>query len=291
MKKKATVEEIKARFDQDVERFSSLETGHSAIVDSLMMLDILTRAAAAVTPRAASLLDIGCGAGNYTLKMLSVLPNLDVTLVDLSRPMLDRAQERIRQATSGSVTAIQSDIRDLALAADQFDIILAGAVFHHLRTDDEWRAVFSNCFQALKPGGALWIADMVEHDTGSIQALMKERYGEYLAGLRDEHYRDHVFAYIDGEDTPRSLNFQLSLLRAVGFDAVEVLHKNTCFAAFWGNKKEIVERLTSNRSHTHIPFCLEQRITRPKSHSALPNTRPHYPPIISLDLPLRDRLY
>lgn len=234
---KSTVEQIRTRFDQDVERFSSLETGHSAIMDSLLMLDLLSKAAAAVTPRAVSLLDIGCGAGNYSLKMLSVLPDLHVTLVDLSQPMLDRALERIRPATRGSVSALQADIRDLSLGAEQFDIILAGAVFHHLRTDEEWRAVFRKCFLALKPGGALWIADMVEQATAPVQAFMWARYGEYLAGLRGEQYRDHVFAYIDGEDTPRPLVYQLDVLRAVGFAEVEVLHKNGCFAAFGGLKR------------------------------------------------------
>jgi tRNA (cmo5U34)-methyltransferase len=61
---------------------------------------------------------------------------------------------------------------------------------------------------------------------------MRRRYGEYLAGLRGEAYRDHVFAYVEKEDTPRPLAFQLDLLRQVGFSQVEVLHKNVCFAAF-----------------------------------------------------------
>jgi tRNA (cmo5U34)-methyltransferase len=50
--------------------------------------------------------------------------------------------------------------------------------------------------------------------------------------LKDEEYRDHVFAYVEKEDTPRPLVFQLDLLRQVGFSQVEVLHKNVCFAAF-----------------------------------------------------------
>jgi tRNA (cmo5U34)-methyltransferase len=233
---KSTVEQIRERFDQDVERFSSLETGHTAIIDSLLMLDTLTRAAAAVTPQAVSLLDIGCGAGNYTLKMLGVIPDLQVTLVDLSQPMLDRALERIRPATRGSVTAFQADIRDLPLPPEQFDMILAGAVFHHLRSDDEWRVVFRKCFLALKPGGAMWIADMIEHETAPVQALMWARYGVYLVNLGGEAYRDQVFAYIDREDTPRSLNYQLEVLRSAGFAEVEILHKNGCFAAFGGIK-------------------------------------------------------
>ena len=55
---------------------------------------------------------------------------------------------------------------------------------------------------------------------------------EYLTRLKDEAYRDHVFAYVEKEDTPRPLLFQLDLLRETGFAQVEVLHKNVCFAAF-----------------------------------------------------------
>jgi tRNA (cmo5U34)-methyltransferase len=40
------------------------------------------------------------------------------------------------------------------------------------------------------------------------------------------------FAYVEKEDTPRPLLFQLDLLRQVGFGQVEVLHKRVCFAAF-----------------------------------------------------------
>ena len=54
----------------------------------------------------------------------------------------------------------------------------------------------------------------------------------YLAGLKDEAYRDHVFAYVAKEDTPRPLLYQIDLLRSVGFSKVEILHKNGCFAAF-----------------------------------------------------------
>jgi tRNA (cmo5U34)-methyltransferase len=65
---------------------------------------------------------------------------------------------------------------------------------------------------------------------------MWARYGEYLRDFRDEAYRDHVFAYIAREDTPRPLLFQLDLLREAGFTPVDVLHKNSCFAAFGGLK-------------------------------------------------------
>ena len=229
---KSTVEEIRQRFDADVERFSNLETGQSATVDAPFALTLVAQCAAAATPGARHVLDVGCGAGNYTLKLLQHLPNLNVTLVDLSQPMLERATQRIQPVTSGRITALQGDIRELELAPESIDIILAAAVLHHLRTDAEWQTVFSKLHRALRPGGSLWIFDLIESTIPAVQQIMRQQYGDYLTKFKDETYRDHVFAYVAKEDTPKPLMFQLDLLRQVGFSQVDVLHKNVCFAAF-----------------------------------------------------------
>jgi len=229
---KSTVDEIRQRFDADVERFSNLETGQSATVAAPLAMALVAQAAAVTTPLARHVLDVGCGAGNYTLKLLERLPNIDVTLIDLSQPMLNRATERVSRATSGRIETIQGDIREVELPDEHFDIVLAAAVLHHLRTDQEWRNVFASFHRALRPGGSVWIFDLVESSIPAIRELMHKQYGEYLARFKDECYRDHVLAYVEKEDTPRPLMFQLDLLRQVGFGQVEVLHKNICFAAF-----------------------------------------------------------
>ena len=146
--------------------------------------------------------------------------------------MLDRATQRLRPATTGRITAIQGDIREIALAEGAIDIVLAAAVLHHLRTDAEWRTVFAAFHWTLRAGGSLWVFDLVDSSIPAVQHLTRRQYGEYLTRLRDERYPDDVFAYIDKEDTPRPLLFQLDLLRQVGFADVEVLHKSLCFAAF-----------------------------------------------------------
>ena len=229
---KSTVEQIRQRFDRDVERFSNLETGQSATVDAPLTLELIASVAAAITPSATHLLDIGCGAGNYTLKILQHLPDLNVTLVDLSMPMLDRAVQRVGTVAKGEIKTAQSDIRDFELGDSQFDIIVAAAVFHHLREDSEWSAVFRKCHRGLRPGGGFWVSDLVAHTNQKTQAAMWARYGAYLEQLGGPEYREKVFAYIEQEDTPRSVLYQVDLLREVGFREVEILHKNGCFAAF-----------------------------------------------------------
>lgn len=233
---KSTVEEIRARFDADVERFSNLETGQAAAMDSPLHMELLTEAAAVTTPDAERVLDIGCGAGNYTLRLLQRLPGLEVTLVDLSRPMLERAAERVGAVTDRPIQTIRGDIRAVDLGERRYDIAMAAQCLHHLRGDAEWLDVFERVFFSLRPGGSFWIADSLEHDHPGIEHKMRQRWGDYLAALKDEAYRDHVMAYVEKEDTPRSLGYQIDLLRHVGFGRIEVLHKHNRFVSFGGIK-------------------------------------------------------
>ncbi|MGB3543234.1 class I SAM-dependent methyltransferase [Rubrivirga sp.] len=132
--------------------------------------------------------------------------------------------------------AIQADIRDLDLEADRYDIVVTGAALHHLRTDAEWESVFQAVHRSLRPGGSFWLSDLVTHSAEAIQSLMWSRYGEYLSDLEDEAFRERVFAYVEKEDTPRPLLYQIDLLRRVGFRTVDVLHKTSVFAAFGGTR-------------------------------------------------------
>src|SRR5205807_10496891 len=165
----------------------------------------------------------------------------------LSRAMLTRAEERLAAAGCLRRTALQGDVREIELGDRAFDVILAAAVLHHLRDDAEWEAVFRKFYQALSPGGSLWVFDLVQGASAPLHHLMWRRYGEYLSQLKNERYRDEVFAYVEKEDTPRPLAYQLDLLRRVGFEDIDVLHKNVCFAAFGSMKPALGERRASAR--------------------------------------------
>ncbi len=229
---KSTTEEIRDRFDRDVERFSNLETGQVSTIDAKISLELLTDAAREIVPNAVNLLDVGCGAGNYTLTMLSKIKGLHCTLIDLSRPMLERAFERVSSQTTGQVETIQGDIRTIELIANQFDIILAGAVLHHLRDDGDWESVFRKLYRILKPGGCLMVSDLITQENELLNHFIWEKYGAYLENLGGREYRTKVLDYVAKEDSPRSLNYQMALMKKVGFLHTEILHKNLCFAAF-----------------------------------------------------------
>ena len=234
---KSTVEQIRQRFDADVERFSKLESGQEAAMDAAVILDVVARSAACHVRPQQTLLDLGCGAGNFALRVLSQVSPLDCVLVDLSRPMLERAESRVKAATSGSVQTIQSDMRLLSFRPASFDLILAGQVLHHLREDAQWEAMFARFHEWLRPAGTLFVADFVAYDDPGIQGLMLTRYAEHLEKLGGAEYREKVLAYCEVEDSPRSVKYQFDLLGKVGFSEFDVLHKNALFAAFYAKKR------------------------------------------------------
>lgn len=243
---KSSVDEIRARFDADVDRFSNLETGQNATMDAPMVLDMIAHAAELHGANATAMLDIGCGAGNWTIKLMPRLPKLhEVVLVDLSKPMLDRAAERIAErraeelpasAPRPTVTTIQGDIRNIHIGEGRFDIVVAAAVLHHLRGDDEWLAVFGKIYEAMKPGGAFFISDLLDASVPAVAEVMRARYAAYLAKLGGSEYVNKVLDYIAREDSPRPLLWQIDKLREAGFHEVDILHKNGPFAAFVGIK-------------------------------------------------------
>ncbi|TWU39520.1 hypothetical protein Poly41_23750 [Novipirellula artificiosorum] len=235
---KSSTDVITARFDGDVERFSNLETGQSATIDAPLSMQLITEAAVRLTPNIERVLDIGCGAGNNTLKLRQVYGKLFASdLLDLSATMLARAKQRVNEAGIEAVTTWRSDLRDAELPKESYDVVLAAAVLHHLRDDEDWRAAFEKIISVLRPGGSFWITDLVVQETAPVHELMWSRYGDYLEGLGGVEYRQKVFEYIDREDSPRPVTYQIDLLRRVGFAHVELLHKNSCFAAFGGWKE------------------------------------------------------
>src|SRR3546814_17840350 len=131
--RKSSVEKIAGRFDHDVERFSNLESGQQTTIDATVHMDLITDSIVALHPELQTVLDVGCGAGNSTLKLISNREQLDRTLVDLRLTMIQREKVRIDKVNSGSVNTVNVDIRRRELNLNHSDAIMVAAVVHHLK--------------------------------------------------------------------------------------------------------------------------------------------------------------
>ena len=95
MEQKSTIEEIRVRFDNDVERFSNLQTGQTATIDAPLAMELITQAAVHTTQKIENVLDIGCGEGYYT-HAFAVIASRSWGL-DVSKPAIRAAAKRYPQ--------------------------------------------------------------------------------------------------------------------------------------------------------------------------------------------------
>jgi SAM-dependent methyltransferase len=99
-----------------------------------------------------SILDLGCGTGNYALRLAQ--RGYEVCGVDLSESMLDIAREKIRN-TPASIQYFHSDIASIQLDR-QFDAaIMMFAVLGYQHTNEQIIKTLKNISAHLKAGGLL----------------------------------------------------------------------------------------------------------------------------------------
>lgn len=96
-----------------------------------------------------SVLDIGCGTGNYSLALARL--GLNVTGVDISAAMLARAREKA--GLEGlKVEFIQADAGLLPFPGETFDAVISVTAMEFM---PDLSAALREAFRALKPGGRL----------------------------------------------------------------------------------------------------------------------------------------
>ena len=178
---KSTVEEIRARFDAVVERFSQARNGPTGRDGAPIILDVIARSAAChVRPtRHASRHWLRRG----KLYAASAESGFSLGLRSRrSQPTHARLCQRTGYRRDHLAESRQSNLiwATLPFTSAIFDIILAGQVLHHLREDAEWEAMFASFYRWLRPAGSLFIADLVAYDDPAIQSLMQGRYAEHL---------------------------------------------------------------------------------------------------------------
>lgn len=102
-------------------------------------------------------LDIGCGNGALSLPLLSNCRKL--TMLDLSRNMLELARKNLSPQHSGEVEMVQGDFMDAEFDPESFNLILCIGVLAHV---DSPSAVIEKIARIAKPGSCV-ILEMTDN--------------------------------------------------------------------------------------------------------------------------------
>ncbi len=90
------------------------------------------------------------GTGVLTMPMYQNLPNADITCLDYSTDMMEKAQRRAQRDGMQNIRFQQGDVGKLPYENESFDIVLSLNGFHAF-PDKE--SAYQEVYRVLKPGG------------------------------------------------------------------------------------------------------------------------------------------
>jgi SAM-dependent methyltransferase len=101
------------------------------------------------------ILDVGCGGGQFALRLAERWPEIEIVGVDLSPQQVARARARLG-TSDARVSFVQGNAIELPFADGEFDLVYSlGSIKHW---PDRERGL-SECSRVLKPEGRLWIME------------------------------------------------------------------------------------------------------------------------------------
>jgi len=175
---------------------------------------------------AARVLELGCGTGNLTLRLLESLPAARITTVDAAPEMTEIAAERARHAAN--LTTLTARFEDLSFAPATFDLITSCMSLHHVR---DKAALYTALRTWLTPGGRLCIADQLLGVDAETQRIFWERWLEFCR-LPGHCSEDEVKSLVDhaaAHDHYTPLAEHFDLLRAAKFRVTDCAWRNQMY--------------------------------------------------------------
>lgn len=191
-----------------------------------------------------SFLDLGCGDGIASEKVLQVKPRSRAVLVDGSADMLERARVRLGER-DGVVFVVKSfeNLLNEGIPGGPFDLALSSLAIHHL--DDRGKeGLFRTVFDSLLPGGWFLNVDLVRGESPLLEEWQMEMWRLWVEerkaalGVEEDIFGEILRRYKGTEENrPGTLSFQLEALKRVGFAHVDSFYRYGPFVVFGGRKE------------------------------------------------------
>ena len=148
--------------------------------------DIAARfAKAGVTPR--RILDFGAGVGNSYPYLRSAFPESEIVLLDPSEKSLNIARNRF-----GDNARFQKfDGEAIPFTSNQFDLILAACVFHHIPSDNHL-LLLKEIRRVLSPGGSFYLFEHNPLNPLTLHAVRNCPFDENAVLIRSGRMAAHL---------------------------------------------------------------------------------------------------
>ena len=212
---------------------SMVESYDSLIRRAVPRYDEMTARLLDYTPREAeTVLELGCGTGNLSVRLARRYPAASLTLVDGSTEMVAVTCSRIENSAVPLVNEpIYSAVRfeSLALPDCSFDVVVSSISLHHVADKEN---LYRRIRALLRPGGRFCFADQIR---GEPESNHRVNWDQWLDFCREPGNcsRDEIESLLEhatAHDHYVPLSEHIALLSDAGFVEIDCVWRNS----MWG---------------------------------------------------------
>jgi tRNA (cmo5U34)-methyltransferase len=179
-------------------------------------------------------IDLGCGTGAVSKRLLDKFPKTELTCLDMTERMLDLAKQRL--SAQGDVRYVLSDFDHFEFDGP-YDVIISSLALHHILTDQDKKRMYHKIFDALLPRGSFYNADLVQGSNDHLQDLYMNQWKDHMyKSFSRKEVDDVLIPRYEHEDSPVKLINHLRWLDEVGYRGVDIIWKYYNFAVYGGRK-------------------------------------------------------
>ena len=181
------------------------------------------------------ILDLGCGTGNLTLRVLETFQEAEVVALDLSAEILDVCR---RQCGTDRVSYLQQDFHSLDLPDAECDLVVSSIAIHHV-DDPAKQRLFNDVYASLHPDGVFTFVDQFRGETPGIYRQHMKVWKQFAdsKGIPPEEW-EMWMEHQQQHDYHATLGQQIEWLRQTGFQQVDCLWKHVLWTLLTARKVE-----------------------------------------------------
>lgn len=141
-----------------------------------------------------SILDLGCGTADITIRFAKMLPNCKIDAVDGASEMLNQARYLIAQKElQDQITLHLQNLTDCDLSNKHYNAIVSNSLLHHLHNAQHlWSVVKKHA----SPTTAVFISDLFRPETiQSAKILLQQYASDEPAVLRRDFFNSLLAAF------------------------------------------------------------------------------------------------
>jgi len=224
-------EVIKDHFEKEAAVFDSFF--FKVMPDYEEMLQALTDALPFRRKDRLKIIDLGCGTGNLSRKIIKTYPNARVICLDMAENMIKMAKAKLKEGPN--VSYWQGDIQKFSYGTN-YNAILSSMVLHHIEGKDK-PGFYRKLYKALSKGGVFFNIDILLASNRHLQTMYQDKWKDFMkkSGL-PKHKVNDMLARHAREDRPVSFEEEMAIMQKTGFKCVDVVMKKYNFTLYGGIK-------------------------------------------------------